>query len=140
VTFRPDPAAHTGTYDTTDTAGPSANFATVQDTAQVFDVARANDLAWALRAMDTDDTAVPLNLVQTSPGLTVNRGDPGADRQRITAAAARDRHHMERQGWEFDEHGTPIAMPRDFSQSWKTMSPSLGPMVNVPNEPTGAAG
>ena len=138
--FRPDPAAHTGTYDTTDTAGPTANFGHVEDTSAIFDIARANDLAWALRAMDAEDTAVPFNLVQTSPGLTVNRGDPADDRNRITAAAARNRHHLERLGWTFDEHGTPVAMPRDFSQSFRNQAASLGPMVDVPNTPTGAAG
>jgi hypothetical protein len=41
MTFRPDPAAQTGTYDTTDTAGPSARFGKIEDTAAVFDIARA---------------------------------------------------------------------------------------------------
>jgi hypothetical protein len=34
--FRPDPAAQTGTYDTTDTAGVTARYGRVQDTAPVF--------------------------------------------------------------------------------------------------------
>jgi hypothetical protein len=140
MVFRPDPAAHVGTYDTTDTAGPTANFGTVKDVSAVFDIARANDLAWALRAMDITDTDVPPNLVQTSPGLTVNRGDPAADRDRITADAARNRHHLERLGWTFDEHGTPIAAPRDYGDSFRNMAPSIGPMIDIPNTPTGAAG
>ena len=140
MVFRPDPAAHTGTYDTSDTAGPSARYGHVEDTSPVFDIARANDLAWALRAMDAEDTAVPFNLVQTSPGLTVNRGDPGADRERIIAAAARNRHHLERLGWTFDEHGTPVSMPRDYGDSFRNTAASFGPMTDVPNEPTGAAG
>jgi hypothetical protein len=140
MTFRPDASAHTGTYDTTDTAGPSARYGHVEDTSTVFDIARANDLAWALRAMNDDDPAVPFNLVQTSPGLTVNRGDPSADKDRITAAAARTRHHLERLGWTFDEHGTPVAMPRDYGDSFRNAAVTLGPMIDIPNEPTGAAG
>jgi hypothetical protein len=31
MVFRLDPAAHTGTYDTSDTAGPSARYGTVKD-------------------------------------------------------------------------------------------------------------
>ncbi len=140
MTFRPDPAAMVSHLDTTDTAGPTANFGHIEDTSSAFDVARANDLAWALRAMDTEDTGVPFNLVQTSPGLTVNRGDPAADRDRITAAAARNRHHMEHLGWQFDEHGTPVAAPRDYGASFRNMATSMGPMTDVPNTPTGAAG
>jgi hypothetical protein len=140
VTFRPDPAAQSGTYETSDTSGPTANFGHVEDTTAAFDIARANDLAWALRAMDAADTAVPFNLVQTSPGLTVNRGDPAADRERIIAAAARNRHHLERLGWTFDEHGTPVAAPRDYGDSFRNGAPSFGPMTDVPATPTGAAG
>lgn len=138
MTFRPDPAAMSGTYDTTDTAGPSARYGKIEDTAPVFDIARANDLAWALRSMDADDEAVSANLVQTSPGLTVNRGDPAEDRRRITAAAARTRHHLERHGYVLGPHGVPVAPPGPPVQSWPVVP--AGPSIDVPHEPTGAAG
>jgi hypothetical protein len=35
---RPESGAMTGTYDTTDTAGVTARFGRVQDTAPVFDI------------------------------------------------------------------------------------------------------
>jgi hypothetical protein len=49
---RPEPGAQTGTYDTTDTAGPTARYGRVQDTAPVFATARAADLEG-----DDDDRA-----------------------------------------------------------------------------------
>jgi hypothetical protein len=45
MTFRVDPAAMSGTYDTTDTAGPSARYGKVEDTTRAFDIARAQDAA-----------------------------------------------------------------------------------------------
>lgn len=138
--FRADPAAMTGTYETSDTAGPSARFGRIEDTSPIFDIARANDLAYALRAMNPDDELIPQNLVQTSPGLTVNRGDPQGDQDRIRAAAARNMHHLIRQGYTILPDGTPVPPPRDDAHSWRNQAASLGPAVNVPSERTGAAG
>lgn len=140
MVYRPDPAAQVGTYDTTDTAGTSARFGKIEDTAPVFALSRAADLAWALRAMDVEDTEVPQNLVQTSPGLTVNRGDPDEDRRRITEAAARNRQQLERMGYTFTDRGIPVAPPDGGGQNWRNMAASLGPMVDIPHEPTGPAG
>lgn len=120
MTFRIDPAAMTGTFETSDTAGGTARYGKIEDTAPVFDLAKASDLAWALRSMDPDDEQVSANLVQTSPGLTVNRGDPEADKRRITAAAARARRELESRGWTFDEHGAPVPPVED----WRTVSPA----------------
>jgi hypothetical protein len=139
VSFRPDPAAMTGTYETSDTAGGSARFGRVEQTAPVFHIAMANDLAWALRSMDAEDPDVPANLVQTSPGLTVNRGDPGEDRRRITAAAERTRHRLADAGYVLDEHGVPVAVQRGIPGTWQAQAP-VGPAIDIPHEPTGAAG
>lgn len=136
---RIDPAAMTGTYDTTDTAGPDARYGHIQDITPIFDMARANDLAYALKSMDVNDPT-PTNLVQTSPGLTVNRGDPEADRQRITAAAAQNMVHLLRQGWVIMPDGTPVPPPRNDAQSWRNGARGMGPAVIVDHEPTGHAG
>jgi len=138
--FRPDPAAMSGVYETTETSGPTANFTDIRHTAPIFGIAVATDLAWALRAMDASDEDVPPNLVQTSPGLTVNRGDPEDDRRRIIAAAERNRHHLDRLGYTYDEHGIPVPPPANPAQSWMHQASSLGPMTNVPHEPAGPAG
>lgn len=138
--FRADPSAMTGTYETSDTAGPDARYGHVEDTTPVFDIARANDLQWALRSMDAADEQVPANLVQTSPGLTVNRGDPGEDRRRIAAAAQRNLRHLIGHGYILDEHGTPVPGAASFYAPWKNQAQGLGPAVDVPHEPTGAAG
>jgi hypothetical protein len=109
MTFRPDPAAMSGTFETSDTSGPTARFGRVEDTTAIFDIARAGDLQWALRSMDPNDETVSQNLVQTSPGLTVNRGNPDEDRIRITAAAQRNLHHLFEHGYTLDSHGVPEA-------------------------------
>jgi hypothetical protein len=136
---RIDPAAMTGTFETTDTAGPDARFGHVEQTTPIFDMARANDLAFALKAMDAED-ATPPNLVQTSPGLTVNRGDPAEDRRRITAAAGRNMIHLVRQGWIIDANGVPVPPPRNDAHTWRNTSQGMGVAVVVPPEPTGYAG
>lgn len=129
----PDPSLMTGTYDTSDTAGPGAPHTELRGVTRAFDVARAGDLAWALRSMDPEDEEVSPNVVQTSPGLTVNRGDPDGDRQRVTAAAQRARQSLEDQGLEVDPV-TGAVRTRDHSMPWLNQAASLGPMVNVEDQ------
>jgi hypothetical protein len=139
VYFRMDPAAISGTFETSDTAGPDARFGHVEQTAAIFDMARANDLAYALKSMNEEDPTPP-NLVQLSPGLTVNRGDPADDQRRIRAAADRNMIALLQQGWVISENGTPVAPPRNDANNWRHMAQSLGPAVVVDHEPTGHAG
>jgi hypothetical protein len=127
MTFRPDPAAMSGTFETSDTSGPTARFGRVEDTTAIFDIARAGDLQWALRSMDPADDAVSANLVQTSPGLTVNRGDPGEDKRRIAAAAQRNLRHLTKHGYTLDAHGVPAAPIMRNQPS----PPALGPATVV---------
>lgn len=135
----PDPSLMTGTYDTSDTAGPDAPHTELRGVTSAFDVARASDLAWALRGMDPDDEAVSSNIVQTSPGLTVNRGDPDGDRQRVTAAAERARRALEEAGLEVDAQ-TGAVRTRDHSTPWMNHAASLGPMVTVDEQTDRSAG
>jgi hypothetical protein len=139
MAHRIDPGAMTGTYETTDTAGPDARYGAVRDVTPVFDMAAANDLAFALKSMDPADMTPP-NLVQTSPGLTVNRGDPEADRQRIIAAADRNMIHLLRQGWIINADGVPVPPPRNDADTWRNISHGMGTAVQVEPEPTGHAG
>lgn len=140
MNFRPDPAAMTGTYETSDTAGPAARYGKVEDTSAVFDVARAGDLQWALRAMDASDTDVPANLVQTSPGLTVNRGDPDEDRRRIAEAAQANMRHLIGHGFQIGDNGTVVPTAASFTQPWKNQAQGLGSAIVVDHPETGAAG
>lgn len=135
----PDPSLMTGTYDTTDTAGPGARHTELRGVTAAFDRARAGDLAWALRAMDPADEDVSPNVVQTSPGLTVNRGDPDGDRTRVTAAAARAREALEAEGLELDAR-TGEVRTRDHSASWRNHAASLGPMTTVDNHTDRSSG
>lgn len=130
----PDPAAMMGTYDTTDTAGPGAPHTELRGVTRAFDLARASDLAWALRAMDPEDEDVSPNVVQTSPGLTVNRGDPDEDKRRVTAAADRARAALEESGLTVDPVSGAIGA-RDHSAPWMSHATSMGPMVTV-EDPT----
>lgn len=130
----PDPASMTGTYDTSDTAGPGAPHTELRGVTTAFDMARASDLAWALRAMDPADEAVSPNVVQTSPGLTVNRGDPEGDRQRITAAAERARRSLEEAGMDLNPVTGAITI-RDHTAPWLNHAAAIGPMTIV-DEPT----
>jgi hypothetical protein len=129
----------TGTYDTSDTAGPGAPHAELNGVTDAFRVARAGDLAWALRAMDPADEAVSPNVVQTSPGLSVNRGDPDGDRQRVAAAATRAREALEAAGLEVDSL-TGAVRSRDHSQPWRNHAASLGPMVTTEDTTDRSAG
>lgn len=136
MTYRnaPDPAAMTGTYDTSDTAGPDAPHTALRGVTEAFNMAEASDLAWALRAMDPEDQAVSPNVVQTSPGLTVNRGDPDEDKRRVAAAAERARRLLEASGLEVDPVSGQIRT-RDHSAPWLNHASSVGPMTTV-NETT----
>jgi hypothetical protein len=101
-----DPTASLGTFDTSETGGADCRHADLQNTTYVFDVARAGDLEWALRGLDPADEQVPPNVVQTSPGLTVNRGDPDDDRRRVAAAAQRARAQADALGYQHEVPGT----------------------------------
>lgn len=135
----PDPSLMTGNYDTSETAGPGAPHTELRGVAPAFDIARAGDLAWALRSMDPEDEEVSPNLVQTSPGLTVNRGDPDGDRRRVTAAADRTRRTLEEAGYEVDPH-TGHVRARDHSAPWMNHAASLGPMTTVEETTDRSAG
>lgn len=139
MTRGPDAAALTGYYDTTDTAGFDAPHAHIEGVAAAFDVAKATDLAWALRAMNAADEAVPPNLVQTSPGLTVNRGDPDGDKVRITAAAQRAHDSLRQQGFDVDPVSGAVTR-RDATQAWMNHGASLGPMIEVEENTDRSAG
>jgi hypothetical protein len=134
-----DPAMMTGTYDTSDTAGPSAPHTELRGVTPAFDMARASDLAWALRAMDPDDEDVSPNVVQTSPGLTVNRGDPDGDRQRVADAAQRARQALEEAGMDLDAK-TGAIRTRDHSAPWENHAAAIGPMTVVDENTDRSAG
>jgi hypothetical protein len=135
----PDPAAMTGTYDTSDTAGPDAPHTSLSGVTNAFALARAGDLAWALRGMDPSDEAVSQNIVQTSPGLTVNRGDPDEDRRRVAEAAARARRALEEAGMELDPASGEVRV-RDHSAAWQNHATSIGPMTTVEDSTDRSAG
>lgn len=140
MTRHPDPHAMSGFYDTSETGGNGNRQAQLTGVSQVFDRQRAADLAWALRAMDVEDEDVPPNLVQTSPGLTVNRGDPDEDRRRITAAAAKTRQALLDAGYDVDP-ATGAITTRDHSEAWRNHARSgLGPMVQVDEQTDRSAG
>lgn len=138
MTTRPDPRAMTGTYDTSETGGAGAPHADLRGVAAAFDIAAAGDLAYALRSMNEDDLAVPPNLVQTSPGLTVNRGDPDGDRQRITRAAERARANLNAAGLDVD----PVtgAVHTVHTQAWQNHAKALGAMTQVEENTDRSAG
>ena len=135
----PDPSLMTGNYDTSETAGPAAPHTDIRGVTAAFDVARAGDLAWALRAMDPSDEDVPQNVVTTSPGLTVNRGDPDGDRQRVAASAERARQALEAAGMTVDP-ATGAVRTRDHSTPWMNHAANLGPMVTVEEQTDRSAG
>ena len=123
----------TGTYDTSDTAGPNAAHTAVRGVTSAFDEAEARDLAWAVRGIDPDDPDVPASVVQTSSGLTVNRGDPDEDKNRIRAAAERAASTIGKSGLELDP-ATQKIRTRDHSQPAQNMAASLGPMTTVDDQ------
>ena len=135
----PDPSAMTGTYDTSETAGPNAPHTELRGVTAAFDVARVTDLTWALRAMDPEDEQVSPNVVQTSPGLTVNRGDPDEDKRRVTAAAERARQALEEAGLEVDPV-TGAVRSKDHSAPWMRHPTGMGPMVTVDEQTDRSAG
>ena len=138
MSSKPDPRAMTGTYDTSETGGAGARHADLRGVSAAFDLAEASDLAWALRSMDENDIAVPPNLVQTSPGLTVNRGDPDGDRQRITRAAERTRASLNAAGLDVDP--TTGAVHTVHTQAWQNHARALGAMTQVEEQTDRSAG
>lgn len=136
---KPDPRAMTGTYDTSETGGADTRHADIRGVSSVFDQAAASDLAFALRAMDENDIAVPQNLVQTSPGLTVNRGDPAGDRDRITRAAARARENLRELGLDVDPTSGEITSSA-AEAAWRNHARALGPMIQVEENTDRSAG
>lgn len=131
----PDSAAVIGNYDTTDTAGDDAPHTTVEGVAPVFEVARGQDLVFALRAMNEQDLAIPPNLVTTSPGLTVNRGDPDADAERIRRAAAESRDRLHELGYDID----PVrgVIPRNVPATRQWMAERGLGLATIAEEETG---
>lgn len=131
----PESASMTGTYDTSDTAGPAAAHTDLRGVTHAFDVAEAADLAWAVRGIDPDDPAVSSSVVNTSPGLTVNRGDPDADKQRVADAARRSREVLQDAGFEVDEKtGHVRNWGFNPSSPAQNLSASLGPMTTVDDQ------
>jgi hypothetical protein len=129
----------TGYYETSETGGNGAKHAQLTGVSPVFDRQRAADLAYALRAMDEDDEGVPASQVNTSPGLTINRGDPDGDRRRITAAAGRAMEQLQAAGMDVDPE-TGAVRSRDASAPWLNHARSLGPMVQVDEKTDRSAG
>lgn len=82
-----DPTAVFGTLETSGTAGGDNERA--EKISPIFDAAKAQDLAYAARAVDPDDTEVDEgSAVVLSTGVTQVAGDPNADRERVRRAAA----------------------------------------------------
>lgn len=135
----PDPHAMTGYYDTSETGGNGARHAQLTGVSPVFDRQRAADLAYAVRAMDPDDEDVPGSQVNTSPGLTINRGDPAEDKRRITASAERARAQLQATGLDVDPESGAV-QSRDETAPWLNHARSIGPMVQVEEQTDRSAG
>jgi hypothetical protein len=128
----PEPGSMTGTYDTSDTAGPDAAHTELRGVTRAFDEAEARDLAWAVRGLDPNDPAVDPSVVQTSSGLTVNRGDPDADADRVRAKAQRALDGLATSGLELGPTGR--VRTRDHSQPAQNLAASIGPMTTVDDD------
>jgi hypothetical protein len=135
----PDSAAITGTFDTSDTAGYDAPHAHIEGVSPVFDIARAHELTWALRALDPADTAASPNMCQTSPGLTVNRGDPAADASRVQLARDDAVAKLHEMGYTLDEK-RGLVLPYQAPGAWMSQGAGVGTPVVVPEQKEGAAG
>jgi len=82
--FIPNPTDAMGTFDTSGTAGTA--HARIEEVTPIFDVAKAQDLAVAAKALDPeDDTSA--SLVVLPEGIRVVQGDPEAATERVRAAA-----------------------------------------------------
>lgn len=81
----PNPTDQFGTYDTSGTAG--AAHSDLTRVSPVFDVAKAQDLVTAARALDPDDDEVPEHLVVKPPVTLMDQVDHDAIRERVTSAA-----------------------------------------------------
>lgn len=78
---KPDPFFQTGTLDTSDTGGTAQN--SIRDVSPVFDIARAQNLQAAAKALDPDDESVPSELVILPQGeVTVTGTTKTADEGR----------------------------------------------------------
>lgn len=131
-----DPTAMLGTYDTSEIGGSDTRHADIRNVTGAFAAARATDLTWAERAIDPDDEEVSPNVVTTSPGLTVNRGDPDEDKRRVQASAARAREAASALGWRPVIPGATGPATRH----WMSTASSLGPAVSVEEETDRSAG
>ena len=137
----PDPTAMSGNLDTSGTTGGGGD-SELRNLAPIFDVAEAQDLTYAGRAMDPNDHEVPADHVQTSPGFTVVQGDPEADKARVRQRGeeARERlranameRHLERQG--------PVSDRRreEDERAWAASVSSLGPAIVITERELGYA-
>lgn len=81
----PHPTDQFGTFDTSGTAG--AAHADLRAVSPIFDVAEAQDIVTAARALDPDDPDVPEHLVVLPSGTKMEVIDHDAVKERIRAKA-----------------------------------------------------
>lgn len=81
----PDPTDQMGTVDTSGTAGTAHG--RIEEVTKIFDVAKAQDLQTAARALDPKDTDVSESLVTLPAGPTIIQGDPKEAAERVKTAA-----------------------------------------------------
>lgn len=67
-----DPFAQSGTVDTSDTSGTANN--SIREVSPVFDIARAQNLQLAARALDPNDLSVPEELVVLPAAVVTVQG------------------------------------------------------------------
>lgn len=70
--YVPNPFFQSGQVDTTDTAGTANN--SIREVSPIFDVARAQNLRNAARALDPNDDGVPAELVVLPQGTVTVQG------------------------------------------------------------------
>lgn len=83
--FLPNPTDQFGTVDTSGTAG--AAHSKIEEVTPVFDVAKAQNLATAARALDPDDPDVHESLVTMPQGQTLVVADPEKIKEELIAKA-----------------------------------------------------
>lgn len=100
---RPDPALMTGTFDTTDTAGPDAAAGHVEQVSAAFEIARAVDLVAAARQASA---ARQLPDMQ-SPSVRALLPDAERRRREALIAAERAQASLARRGLRIGPTGQP---------------------------------